>query len=243
VILAEVLGERKQRISKIKEDARKHSITCFVSDSVVSECNQKIVGATDYIGNVIKNMIKGDLVQVRNRKKLPLNSPLGKDDILELEKSFKLIHDSTKREHYLTNPIRVIEEWAIISLDEMLSKGVNLTIDQFVSQLVAKTLKVTGQIENLYKQLITYEKGFITKVSVTKDPLLSAKIIKSLNEIGIHDPDSEHIADAIYYKKKNDAEVVFVTFDDGILKNKDKIMNEFGLACCDPLYAIYHTSI
>jgi len=49
VILAEVLGERKQRISKIKDDARKHSITCFVSDSVVSECNQKIVGATDSI--------------------------------------------------------------------------------------------------------------------------------------------------------------------------------------------------
>lgn len=243
VIIAEILGEKNRRVTKIKKDASEHFINCFVSESVVSECNNKILGAADFIGQVIKNTIGVNLIQMRNRKNLPLNSTLDKNDIIELERSFKLIYDTTKRENYLTNPIRVIEEWAITLLDERILKGVNLTIDQFILQLVTATLKITGQIENLYKQLITFEKGFVTKVSVTMDPLLLAEITKSLGVMGIHDPDSKHIASAIFYKEKNDIETVFVTFDYSILKNKDEIINEFRLICSDPLYAIYHTSV
>jgi len=239
VILSDILAENMARIGKLKNDSNIHNIPCYVSESAKKETYKKVQGTSDFLGNVVRDTMKYSLEEHRQRRKIPLTAPMTSDDMKVLERLFSHYHNAVRTTKVgLPRPVSLIEEWAIRYLAEKLDKGISVDIKQFLRELVGELLKLTSSFEDLCDDLLEYQKGYVKISKVTADPMTVAKL-----EIirGMHDPDSVHLASAISHHNARKEKTVFVTLDyDTILRERDLIWKQFGLRCCDPLYAIYH---
>jgi hypothetical protein len=238
VILSDILGQSTSRIEKLKKDSAFHKIPCYVSESVEQEIHSKVEETSDFLGNIVRETIQYHLEESRNRRKISLSDPMNSDDVKDLEDLFSWYHSSIgKSKLGLPSPVSLIEEWAISYLADRLDKKVAVTIDVFLRELLADLLKLTSNIEDSYDDLITFEKGFVRKKNVTLDP----RIVPAVKALGIHEPDCDHIAAAIVNQTVTADKTVFVTLDfSSILERRDLINKQFGLECCDPLYALHH---
>jgi len=238
ILLSDILKENVARIEKLKKDSFLHNIRCYISDSVVKESYEKIQETCNFLGNIVRDTVKYQLEEFRKRRNIPLDSSLTSDDMKALEELFSCYQDAVRTSKVsLPSPITLIEEWTISFLGEKLDKGTAINIDQFLLELVKKLLELTSSIENLYDNLVTFERDFVKKKSVAVD----AVIINTLQSIGIHKPDDCHIASAFAHKSIAKEKTVFVTLDFGsILDKRELILKQLNLVCCDPLYALYH---
>ncbi len=137
----------------------------------------------------------------------------------------------------MTAPITLIEEWTIPFLADILDKGIKTDIDGFLMELVKSLLKLTSEIGDLYDDLVTFQRGFVKTCSVTTD----SRIVSEVETLGIHKPDSDHIASAIIHQAGTSEKTVFVTFDvRTILDFRDELRRQYNVESCDPLYALHH---
>lgn len=190
------------------------------------------------MGNVVRETVKYQLEESRKRRNIPLKAPMTSDDIKALEDLF-LSYQNAKRisKIGLPSPVVLIEEWTISFLGEKLEKGVAIDINQFLLELVKKLLELTSSIEDLYDELVTFQRSFIKIENITVD----AAITSALQSIGIHKPDDYHIAGAFSHQTNTKEKTVFVTLDfNSILNKRDLILKQINMVCCDPLYALYH---
>jgi predicted hydrocarbon binding protein len=160
------------------------------------------------------------------------------NDIKALEDLFSYYHNAVRTTKVaLPNPVDLIEEWAISFLDEKLEKGVTITVEDFSRELVKKLLELTSYIDDLYDNLVEFQRGFIK----VKNVALDTRIVNDLQTLGMHRQDCEHIASAIIYQAETKEKTVFVTLDfNSILYMRDIIQKKFNIRCCDPLYALHH---
>jgi rubrerythrin len=238
VVLSRILGQNTQRIEKLKNDSGSHNIPCYVSNSVQQEIEKKVRQTSDFLGNVVRETIKYHLEESRKNRNVPVSDPLTSNDILALEDLFYYYYNAQKKTKVgLTPPIASIEEWTISFLAENLDKGVKIDINSFLRQLVKGLLTLTSEIEELYNDLITFQKGFVKVKSV----ILDDRIVSAVETLGIHKPDSNHIASAIIHQTETNEKSVFVTSDFGsILDQRETLLRQFRIECCDPLYALHH---
>jgi hypothetical protein len=137
----------------------------------------------------------------------------------------------------LIAPIALIEEWTIPFLADILDKGIKMDIGGFLRELVKSLLKLTSEIQDLYDDLVTFQRGFVKTCSVTTD----SRIVSAVENLGVHKPDSDHIASAIIHQTGTKEKTVFVTFDvKTILDFRDELRRQYHLESCDPLYALHH---
>jgi len=232
------LNEDNPRIEKLKKDSDFHSIPCYVSDSVQKETEQKVKETTDFLGNAIKDTILIHLEDSRKKRKIPVSDPMTNDDIRALEELFSGFQSAIRTTTLaLPNPLSLIEEWVISYLSEKLDKGILIRITDFVRELVKSILQLASTIQDSYDYLITFEKSFVRKKTVPLD----SRITSTIEMLNIHAPDSDHIASAIVSQVNTSEKTVFVTLDfSTILSKRDDIRMNFGLECCDPLYALHH---
>jgi hypothetical protein len=140
----------------------------------------------------------------------------------------------------LTDPISLIEEWVILFLAEQLDKGISITISDLGRELVKSVLKLTVNIQDSYDNLVTFEKGFVKKRNMPTDPRM-VRTVGNLELLGVHTPDSDHVASAIMNQILCSEKTVFVSLDfSTILNKRDIIWTNFRIECCDPLYALHH---
>ena len=160
------------------------------------------------------------------------------DDIKVLENLFDYYHNAMRTTKVgLPSPVSEIEEWTISFLGEKLDKGVAIDVNQFLLELVKNLLKLTSSIEDLYDDLVTFQRSYVKKKSLTVD----ASTINHLQAIGVHDPDYYHIASAISHQTSSNEKTVFVTLDYvSILRRRYTIRKQLKIECCDPLYALHH---
>jgi len=238
VILSDILKENTPRIEKLKKDVNLHNIPCYISDSVKQEIYEKIKQTSDFLGKVIRETIKFHLEDFRKRNKIPLTDPMTSNDIKALEDLFSYYYNALKITKVgLQNPISLIEEWTISFLGEQLDKGVKINIKQFLRELIKKLLELTSYIEDLYDELITFQRKFVKVKNITLD----SRIVLVVKSIGIHKKDCDHIASAVTYQIREREKVVFVTLDfSSILEKRHLIQKQLDLECCDPLYALHH---
>jgi len=237
VILSEILREHIARLEKFKKDVNFHNVPCFITDSIKQECDTKIENTVNFLGNITRESIAMALEDSRKNRRVPIESPMTSEDIIALEELFSLLHKATRATLQLTSPIQIVEEWAITFLGEILERGTEINISQFLVELVKKLLSLAGSIQDPYDELITFERSFVKKINIVVD----ASIVDSLRGLGIHEPDATHIACATSHSIRSGQRSVFVTFDYGsILSKKNDIKNALNQICCDPLYAIYH---
>lgn len=238
IILSDILKEDTPRIEKLKKDSSFHKIPCYISISVKKESYEKVQETLNFLGNVVRETIKYQLEESRKKRNITLETSMNSDDIKALEDLFSSYQNAMRTSKIgLASPIALIEEWIISFLGEKMAKGVTIDVNQFLLELVKKLLELTSLIEDLYDELVTFQKSFVQ----TKDISVDAVIIKTLQSIGIHKPDDYHIASAFSHQTVTKEKTVFVTLDfNSILSKRDLILKQINLVCCDPLYALYH---
>lgn len=236
-MLSEILKENTPRIEKLKNDASCYSIPCYIPDSVKQECQEKVEKTTNFLGQTVREVVKIQLENFRNNNGIPLTSPITSADIIVLEELFLAFNYAARvTKTALPSPLADVEEWAITFLGEKLQKGVAMDVPNFMKELVKKLLAVASSVEDLYDDLVTFQKSFITKVNVAVNPIT----INSILKLGIHHPDATHIACAVDYQRNTKQKTVFVTLDyDAIIKIKHELEKLHNISCCDPLYAIH----
>ena len=178
------------------------------------------------------------LLDSRKKRNIPPTAPMDSKDVKVLEDLFFYYQNAVRTTKVgLPSPVSEIEEWAISFLGEKLDKGVAIDVNQFLLELIKNLLKLTSSIEDLYDDLVTFQKSYVKKKSVTAD----ASTINQLQAIGVHDPDYYHIASAISHQNSNNEKTVFVTLDySSILTRRHIIRKKLRIECCDPLYALHH---
>lgn len=181
--------------------------------------------------------MKNFLEESRQRNKIPAKNPMNSSDIRALEDLFSMYHNAARMTRVaLPTPLGLIEEWTIAFLGKHLDQGVTITIDAFLRELIKELLALTGTIEDLYDDLVTFERQYIKVKTIALD----SRLVNDLKNIGIHAPDCDHIASVIIDQGSSQTKSVFVTLDfRSILSKRDEI-SQFGIECCDPLYGIHH---
>lgn len=101
VLLSEILNQNTSRIEKIKKDVRFSAVPCYISDSVVRECKQKIEDTVNFLGNIIRTTIKLGLEESRRDRGVSITSPIASEDIIALEKIFSLLYGSMRKTYQL----------------------------------------------------------------------------------------------------------------------------------------------
>ncbi|MEM2130633.1 MAG: hypothetical protein QXZ70_08565 [Candidatus Bathyarchaeia archaeon] len=231
------MNENNPRIRKLKNDAQSHNIPCYFSTSVEKEIQEKVIATTNFLGTALKDTILIHLEDSRNKRGIPVEAPVNNEDIKALEELFNGFHSAIRTCGSLPHPLSFIEEWVISYLADNLDKGTSIGIADFVKELVKSVLKLTVAIQNSLDFLITFEKGFVKKKSVPFDSRISA----SIEKLGIHAPDSDHIASALANQCIASQKTVFVTLDfSSILSKRKVILLNHKIECCDPLYAMHH---
>jgi hypothetical protein len=242
ILIPEILTQNNVRIWKLKRDATSHNIPCYFSDSVKIETERKVRDTTDFIGSTIKDTLVMQLEDSRRKRRISLSDPLTIQDIKALEDLFYGFHGAARAQRTLTDPLSLIEEWVISFLAEKLDKGISITIPDLGRELVKSVLKLTVNIQDSYDNLVTFEKGFVKKKGIPADPRM-VKTVANLELLGIHAPDSDHVASAVMNQILSSEKTVFVSLDfSTILNKRDIIRINFRLECCDPLYAFHHLS-
>ena len=237
-MLSSILGQNTQRVEQLKKDSSSHKSPCYICDSVQEEISKKVKETSDFLGNVVREIMKYQLEECRKKRNVPLSDPMTTSDILALEDLFYYFYDNQRKTKFgLTAPIALIEEWTIPFLADILDKGIKIDIEGFLRELVKSLLKLTSEIGDLYDDLVTFQRGFVKTCSVTTD----SRIVSAVEMLGIHKPDSDHIASAIIHQTGMKEETIFVTFDfKTILDFRDELRKQYGMECCDPLYALHH---
>lgn len=239
--ISDILNEKNPRIEKLKNDSRINNICCYISDSVKQEITDKVTKTTDYLGNVVRQIIHLTLEESRRNRGIDLATPMTSEDIRVLEDLFASFHNVIRwSDASLLSPISAIEEWAISFLAEKFDQGISIDIHKFILELTMKLLKFSSDMQDIYDHLIEFEKGYIKTKTIVPDP----QIVIALNNLGLHAPDDFHVASAYFYQTNNSENVVFVTFDyKTILQKRYSIWNmNILIKCSDPLYAIHHLS-
>lgn len=238
VVLSDILKENTPRIEKLKKDSGFHNIPCYISDSVKKESYKKVEETCNFLGEVVRETIKYSLLESRKKRNIPPTDRMTSDDIKALEDLFSYYHSAVRTTKVgLPSPIAAIEEWTIAFLGDQLDNGVTIDINQFLIELLKNLLALTSSIENLYDDLVTFQRGFLKMKNVT----VHAPTIGALQKIGIHKPDCYHIASAISHQTSSKEKTVFVTLDFATILNKRHLIwRRVDIECCDPLYALHH---
>lgn len=234
------MRENTARIDKFKHDVNVHVIPCYISNSVEEECDKKVEDTLNFLGTIVRDTVRIQLEESRGKRGISPESPITSEDVIALEELFLAFHYAARTtKTALPSPIQTIEEWIITFLGEKLEQGVSIDISQFRRDLIKRLLALTSSIEDPYNELVTFERSYAKKINVTVD----VPIVNSLHRIGVHEPDSTHIAGAINHSTNTQQKTVFVTLDySSVISKQDKIKRLLNIVCCDPLYAIYHLS-
>lgn len=237
VILADILQESRyqKRINKLKNDVRKYNITCYVSNSVEEECKTKINNTVDFIDNVLRKTIIIFLEKGPYQQRELDKCKISNEDLHLLNTAFLTLMKSGKKVGPLTDPIRAIEEYIVIKIEEEIEKNSQITLLEFIKKITALILKETTRIKSEFQRLIIFEGDYITRSEQKEDPLITAKLEQSAK---IHHDDAVHISIVASHKKEK-GEAVFLTFDyNSILSKHDEIRKICEVVCCDPIYGL-----
>lgn len=223
------------RVNKFLNDRMNRPLTCYVSDSVVEESKDKLLGTIIRTGIFLKNLLEFYLESERQKEGRSPSNPLIRDDMKCLERAFVRIY-ATKS--IIIDVNRAVEEWIINYLDEKIALG-PVDLDDFFVDLIAELLDISAKLRTRFDDAV-----LIRETLAKKKTLARSRVIEdSLVQEGIHRTDAIHLASVADEAIRNqNLRIVFVTIDYRSILNKRAVIKSVcGLTCTDPLYTIYYT--
>jgi hypothetical protein len=240
VVFSELLDENKERMEIFKKDVHRHNISCYVSETVINECREKVTKTIDFIGDLLTNLITGYLEKLGTQFQRDLTtSTISNGDLHIIRTAFLEIGGSIRRFDLLTDPFQAVEEWIVEKFEEELEKAKKPTVHNIITQLTTIILKEVNSLQSEFESLIELEASYIAQSDEPPDPLIAAILVNN----SIHQPDADHISVISSHQKNKGDKAIFLTFDyKTILKSWSKIQKSNiklnSINCCDPIYGL-----
>jgi hypothetical protein len=239
VVFSELLSQNKPRIEKLKRDAQRHNIKCYVSPSIEAECDYKIKKTINFLDFVLKKVIVAHLEGIQIKPRDLTTSKVSNEDLHRIREAFMLVNAASRKFDLIEDPFQAVEEFLVEKLDDQLEKPKKGFLSDFVTSLTANILEEITKLTSAFETLIDLEAGYISKSSETPDQ----SIMNALINNGIHTADAVHISIIASHQKKHNTKAVFLTFDYSTIlcKWKDAQTADSRLRdidCCDPIYGI-----
>jgi len=234
VVLAHLTEQHRKVLDKLKKDTAKHHLDCAVSNSVIEECEKKMRGLTDFLGDILTDLIKNKVSKQRNINNRSLSEPIDYHDLLAIEQAFFQIYP--KRGTILD--LKTIETLVVDFFDKESSSEKPLNLIEGLIQLNALILKLISDINTRLDIAIRIRHELAKPLNVAP----KQTDVALLEVIGLDSDDAKHIASAIEAQRNGYCtKAVFVTVDySTILTHQADILNKLQIWCTDPLYAAYH---
>ena len=239
VVLSEILGDNKTRMEKFKQDVNNHNINCYVSSSVVTECDYLIKKTINFLDFVLKNVIVTYLEGIRTKPRDLGVTQVSNEDLHIVKEAFMEVNQAARRFDLITDPFQAVEEWLVEKLDKEVEKSKRGMLGDFVVLLTAAILEEINKMQSDFETLVDLEASYITKSTHSPD----RPIIDLLLQNGIHTTDAVHISVVESHQRANSSRAVFLTFDyKTILLNWARIQSADNrlknIVCCDPIYGL-----
>lgn len=233
ILLNRVLEEDVNRTAKLFRDMRNHPVLCYLSESVDTECNIKIMKTIDFIGDTLRDFFKGALKYLLSNANRSLDDVFTSDDINLIEEIFITIKDTD----VLRTPARNLEEHIINVAENKLNENDDFTFNDLLISITTEVLRLSNILQDKYENIFLLRTPEVLIYNENPDPHLVTRIYDSHRDI--HHPDTVHLASVIKYKEEESQNAIFITADNGILRHRNLLKGRFSLIVSDPLYAIH----
>lgn len=241
VALAEILGESKEVLEKFKTDVQRRDINCYLSDSVVAECERKLDFTQKFFETVFQTVAEVHFNECREQRKMKQDDPLCKDDYLIFASLFTELRKAMAP--IFAGPLRTLEIKMVLALEDMFRKGEKLGFSVFLRGFITQAMIQAAHLKINKVRYITNEQGFFKKKKIAPDKATSEKLLASLHcskYDHFHKDDSDNISSAWAYRQSTGENIVFVTLDfRTVLFYAEEIFKVINLWCVDPLYAVH----
>lgn len=234
VVLGYVVQQHKTKLDKLSADITALKLVCGVTDSVESECNDKIKDLTEYLGTVIMGVIGVQVSKQRATNKRSLNDPVDRRDILAMELAFRDMYSGKRN----ILDLQTVEIFMENGLEAMMKSPKPPNYYDAIQNLTALVIKYMTEVRVRYDTLIAIGHTLANPYTVAPD----AKDVTSLQLIGLEFSDAQHVASALQAQRCGKCKkAVFVCLDyRTVLKYQIDILNKLAIWCTDPLYAAHH---
>jgi hypothetical protein len=239
--LAEILGENKEVMEKFKTDVQRRDIHCYLSDSVVAECETKLNFSQTFFEKVFQTVAEVHFNECRKQRGMKPDDPLCKEDYLIFASLFTELRKAMNP--IFGGPLRTLEIKMVLALEDMFRKADKLVFSVFLRGFIAQALVLAANLRIQKVKYITNEQGFFKKKNIAPDKTTSEKLLASVHYSkynAFHKDDSDNISSAWAHRQSTGENTVFVTLDfRSVLFHAEEIFQVINLRCADPLYAVH----
>jgi hypothetical protein len=242
VVISEILGENETRMCKFKQDVNRHNISCFFSDSVATEIEEKINKTIKFLEFVLKDVIikylEGIILKPRDLSK----SEISNEDLKTLQYAFLTVNRAARDFDLLNDPFQAIEEWVIEKLEKEVEKPKKTFVSDFILFITAKIIEAITKLNSDLENYLEFENGFFNRYSEGTDETIT-KILINQGKYSIKKQDALNISIISTYQNKTNNKAVFLTFDYSSILLFWEILQDrnpeiMKIDCCDPIYGL-----
>ena len=228
-------------MGKFKQDVQKHRINCYVSPSVVTECEYLIKNTINFLDFVLKKVLVVYLEGITTKPRDLDSTQVSNEDLRTIKEAFMTVNQTARQFDLITDPFQAVEEWFVEKLDTEVEKTKKRMLGDFVVSLTATILEEITKLESAFETLVDLEASYISKS--TQSPY--RPVVDLLVQNGIHTADAVHISVVESHQRSQHHKAVFVTFDYKTILLKWTDIQRFesrlrSIVCCDPIYGLSH---
>ncbi len=243
-MIAYLTNQFQKIIDKLKKDVGKYNLKCVVSNSVVNEYERKIQGLTDFLGNVVLEIVKDKTMKQRTVDKRSPDELIDRHDILAVERAFLELHPDylRRRTGQTRNPVldmKTVEAFVVEYLDKEISSANPPKLSEVLVGISSLALKLIAELRLKSDLAVQVKHDLATSINITPDP----NDLVTLITLGLSQEDAAHVASAAKAQRDGSCrKAVFVTVDYStiIAPYQIAILDKLKIWCTDPLYAAYH---
>lgn len=239
VVFAEILGENSDVMEKFKQDIKRKGISCYLSETARSECENKIARSQVFFEKAFRVFTVGQFSFLRKGKGKAPDAPLRRSDLTILATLFNEIRKSTPA--ILQKPLRMLEVKMVKSVEAAVRQKKKKDFESFMQGFIGNALVEAASLKIQKVKLITNEQGFFRKHSALPDSRITDLLLQKIHgsrRNPFHKEDAENISSAWSHMNSNNQKTVFASFDfRSIIAHAENIFKLINLHVVDPLYA------
>jgi hypothetical protein len=242
VVLSEILGDNPTRMKKFKADVTRHNISCYFSNSVAQEIEDKTNRTTKFLEFVLRDVIIKYLEGIIFKPRELSTSEISNEDLRTLQYAFLTVNHAARDFDLLDDPFLAIEEWVIERLEKEVEKPKKLNVSEFVISITAKILEAITKLSSDIENYLEFENSYFNRSSEEPDESVT-KLLINQGKQSLQKQDAVNISVIRTFQNKSRNNAVFLTFDYCSILLKwevfqDKNPELVDINCCDPIYGL-----
>jgi hypothetical protein len=239
IIIGLILQEQRFWSSNVlfSEQIKGNSLPCTILPTIEAEFRRNLDERIDLAGELL-----GQFMQALNTRKSHEPDPkkaltLGREDVNKVERSFHRVYRNVSEIADLREKARMvvaydlIEAWIMDYWSLALKENVSVAMDGFADSLKSTISIGRRELEDGYQSL----KLRFNHIDCDwqRDSTMEANIGRL-----VKDPDDvPHVSMAACYARDNSARAIYVTNDNDVLSQSERLQNRFNLVATKPAFA------